>query len=95
MVRRPSQAPADNGWRIFSSVDTDEFLSRSDSMEIVDFNRVCAIEPILIGIWDLPVGMDLQVVDDGTMHIVETDTGREIPPEMWFVPPDRRDPSSP
>ena len=43
--------PADNGWRILSDVDTDEFLSDPDNMAVVDFNAMCGMEPALIGIY--------------------------------------------
>lgn len=85
MVRQESQAPVDNGWRIFSHVDTSEFLADPDNLKVTDFNEVCAIEPALIGIYDLPLGSDLQVVrDELGIRIVETATGREIPREEQF-----------
>lgn len=87
MVRGESQAPVDNGWRIFSHIDTSEYLADAGNLRVTDFNQVCAIEPALIGIWDLPVGSDLQIVDDGErIQIVETATGRVIPEEELFVP---------
>lgn len=91
MVREESRAPVDNGWRIFSSIDTSDYLADSSNMEIVDYNAVCEIEPALIGIWDLPVGSDLQIVDEGQgIKIVDTASGREIPPESFYVPPAHR-----
>jgi len=90
MVRKPSQAPVDNGWRIFSSIDTSEFLAEAGNLQITDFNQVCAIEPALIGIYDFPVGSDLQIVDDGQIRIVDTLTGRVVPPENFYVPPAKR-----
>ncbi len=91
MVREESRAPVDNGWRIFSSIDTSDYLADSSNMEIVDYNAVCEIEPALIGIWDLPVGSDLQIVDEGEgIKIVDTASGREIPPESFYVPPAHR-----
>lgn len=91
MVREESKAPADNGWRIFSHIDTDEYLHDAKNMTIVSFNRLCEIEPALIGIWDFPVGSDLQLVDEGDgIRIMETGTGREIPRESLYVPEDRR-----
>ena len=91
MVREESKAPADNGWRIFSHIDTDDYLADSSNFQIVDFNTVCEIEPALIGIWDFEVGSDLQIVDEGEgIKIVETATGREIPPENFYVPPSHR-----
>ena len=91
MTRVPSQAPVDNGWRIFSHIDTSEYLADPNNLQITDFNAACAIEPALIGIYDFPVGSDLQIVDDGEgIHIVDTPTGREIPQENLYVPPDHR-----
>lgn len=91
MVRKPSAGPGDNGWRIMSHVDTSEYLSDGANWTIVDFNEVCAIEPALIGIWDLEVGSDLQVVrDELGIRIVDTPTGQQIPDENLYVPPANR-----
>lgn len=91
MVRVPSQMPADNGWQIMSHLDTTEYLNDPANWRIVDFNDLCAIEPALIGIWDMPVGSDLQIVrDELGIRIFDTPTGREIPVEAWYVPPDKR-----
>jgi hypothetical protein len=91
MVRERSQNKADNGWRVFSHLDTSEYLADPANLQVVAFNQVCSIEPALIGIYDLPVGSDLQIVDDGTkIRIVETASGREIPPENFYVPPAAR-----
>ncbi len=87
MVRETSRATADNGWRIFSDIDTTEYLHDAANLVITDFNSVCEIEPALIGIWDLPVGSDLQIVDEGEgIEIVDTATGRPVPAEQLFVP---------
>ncbi|MDL9935365.1 DUF2185 domain-containing protein [Gordonia sp. ABSL1-1] len=91
MHRRPSQAPADNGWRIMSDIDTSEYLNDQSNWQIVDFNDVCTIEPALISIWDFAVGSDLQIVDEGNgMIIVDTPSGEQIPPENYYVPPQNR-----
>ena len=91
MVRVPSQMPADNGWQIMSHLDTTEYLTDLSNWRIVDFNDLCAIEPALIGIWDMPVGSDLQIVrDELGIRSFDTPTGREIPVEAWYVPPDKR-----
>ena len=87
MVRLPSQMPADNGWQIMSHLDTTEYLNDLANWRIVDFNDLCAIEPALIGIWDMPVGSDLQIVrDELGIRIFDTPTGREIPVEEMYVP---------
>ncbi|MFC7403999.1 DUF2185 domain-containing protein [Georgenia alba] len=91
-VREEPKAPADNGWRIFSHLDSEEYLADSSNFQIVDFNEVCAIEPALIGIWDFETGSDLQIVDDGDgVKIVDTPSGREISPEHFYVPPQMRE----
>ena len=91
MVRGESQVPADNGWQIMSHIDTSDYLNDSSNWQIVDFNDLCAIEPALIGIWDMPVGSDLQIVrDEQGIHIFDTPTGREIPMENSYVPPAMR-----
>lgn len=91
MVRKPSQAPADNGWRIMSHIDTGDYLSQGSNWKIVDFNAVCALEPALVGVWDLPVGSDLQLVDDELgIRILDTATGRELTEEYLYVPPQHR-----
>ena len=80
MVRVPSQMPADNGWQIMSHLDTTEYLNDPANWRIVDFNDLCAIEPALIGIWDMPVGSDLQIVrDELGIRIFDTPTGRKFP----------------
>jgi len=88
MVRETSKDPVDNGWRIFSNIDDGAYLANPNNWQVVDFNQACMYEPALIGIWDLPVGSDLQIVDDGkSIRVVETPTGRVIPPEDLYVPP--------
>lgn len=87
MVREGSQREVDNGWRFFSVIDTDEYLADSSNWVVVGFNEVCAIEPALIGVYDFPVGSDLQIVDGGSgIEIVDTDTGEVIPRDQWYVP---------
>jgi len=92
MVRNESQAEADNGWRIFSEIDTSEYLQDSGNLQIIDFNEACAIEPALIGIWDFEVGADLELVreEDGSIHIIDGASGREVPRENFYVPPQHR-----
>ncbi|MCL2849284.1 MAG: DUF2185 domain-containing protein [Micrococcales bacterium] len=87
MVREPSKSPVDNGWRIFSVIDTAEYLADASNFQIVSFNEVCTIEPALIGIYDLPVGSDLQIVDEGHgIQVVETQTGRVLTLDELYVP---------
>ncbi|MFW0791378.1 DUF2185 domain-containing protein [Gordonia sp. CPCC 205333] len=92
MVRDESHDPADNGWRIMSDVDTEEFLNSDGCWRIVDFNEACNIEPALIGIWDFPVGTDLELVrDSGALYIVDAATGSIVDPDSFYVPPQARE----
>lgn len=92
LVREDSVAAADNGWRIFSEIDTDEYLADAANMQIVEYNRLCEIEPALINIYDFPLGSDLQIVDDEAgIRIVDTATGDAISPRQFYVPPQYRD----
>jgi len=92
MVREESRAAADNGWRIFSHVDTSDYLADKANLRIADYNRLCEIEPALIGIYDLPVGSDLQLVDDEDgIRVVDTATGDTIPVRRFYLPPQYRE----
>jgi hypothetical protein len=90
MVRGESNAAADNGWRIMSAIDTGEYLDTPGNWRITSFNEACAIEPALIGIYDFPVGTDLTLERDGAIRIIDNASGREIPPENFYVPPQFR-----
>ncbi len=91
MVRDQPVSRADNGWRIFSHIDTQAYLADPSNLQVTDYNEICAIEPALIGIYDFPVGSDLQIVDEGDgVRIVDTSTGRPIPAENFYVPPAHR-----
>ncbi|GLE55279.1 DUF2185 domain-containing protein [Mycobacteroides chelonae] len=88
MVRRQSQNPVDNGWQIMSAIDSSEYLNDTTNWQIIDFNDLCNIEPALVGIWDLRVGSDLQIVrDTHGIRIFDTPSGLQIPMENLYVPP--------
>lgn len=92
MVRNPSTGGADNGWLIMSEIDTSDYLDIRSNWRFVAYNDVCHIEPALVFIYDFPVGSELQIVrDERGIHIVDTPTGREIPHEAFYVPPQFRD----
>lgn len=94
MLRNPSHDDVDNGWRIFSDIDTKEYVDDPRNWRIVDFNDVCYIEPALIGIYDFPYGSDLGIARDesGKIDIYDVKTGRVIPRENFYVPPQWRVP---
>ena len=80
LTREEPFAPQDTGWRILSDRDTDEYLADPANMTVVDFNDICDIEPACIGIYDLPVGSDIQLVvePDGRRRWFDNKTEREI-----------------
>ncbi len=80
LTREAPIAPQDTGWRILSDRDTDEYLADPANMTVVDFNDICDIEPACIGIYDLPVGSDIQLVveSDGRRRWFDNKTEREI-----------------
>lgn len=80
LTREAPIAPQDTGWRVLSDRDTDEYLADPANMTVVDFNDICDIEPACIGIYDLPVGSDIQLVvePDGRRRWFDNKTEREI-----------------
>ena len=74
-----------------STTTASDYLADPSNLQVTDSNAACAIEPALIGIYDFPVGSDLQMVDEGDgIHVVDTASGRRIPPENFYVPPQFR-----
>ena len=50
------------------------------------------LEPAVIGIYDLPVGSDLQIVDDGeSIRVVDTATGDTVATRQFYLPPQYRE----
>ena len=78
--RKSSQSPVDNGWRVLGASDTGEYLADNDNWQVVDFNELCAMEPALLAIWNLPVGSQLTLVTTSTGQKVFIDdaTGAQI-----------------
>ena len=77
--REKSVNPVDNGWRILSDADTDDFLNTPGNLIVASFNSIASIEPALIGIDTLPVGTDLQlVVHNGHRRWYDNTTGQDI-----------------
>ena len=70
----------DSGWRVLSDRDTAEYLDDPKNMTVVDFNELCNLEPACIGIYDLPIGSDIQLVvePDGRRRWFDNKTEKEI-----------------
>lgn len=78
-VREESMNPVDNGWRFFSEIDTDEYLSDASNMCICDYNTVASIEPAIIAIYNLKIGADLMLIEEnGRKKFIDNITGQEV-----------------
>ena len=80
LIRETPIALDDSGWRVLSDRDTAEYLDDPKNMTVVDFNDLCDIEPACIGIYDLPIGSDIQLVvePDGRRRWFDNKTEKEI-----------------
>ena len=78
-VREDSKRDIDNGWRFFSDIDTDEYLADISNWCILAFESVIEIEPAVLAIYDMPVGTEVTLIQEGKRRFfVDTDTGKEI-----------------
>lgn len=69
----------DNGWRAFGAEDTKEYVNNTDNMVIVDFNTLVNIEPVILNVYEMPVGTELKFVEDKTgKYFVDINDGQEI-----------------
>ena len=80
LIRETPIALDDSGWRVLSDRDTAEYLDDPKNMTVVDFNELCNLEPACIGIYDLPIGSDIQLVveSDGRRRWFDNKTEKEI-----------------
>lgn len=69
----------DNGWRAFGAEDTEEYVNNADNLAICDFNTLVNIEPVILNVYEMPVGADLEFVEDSTgKYFIDTRNGEEI-----------------
>ena len=81
LLRKPSTNNVDNGWRLFSDIDDDEFVNNPSNLAVCDFNTVANIEPAILGIYLYPVGSDLQlIIENGKRKFIDNLTGDEVKP---------------
>ena len=80
LIRETPIALDDSGWRVLSDRDTAEYLDDPKNMTVVDFNELCNLEPACIGIYDLPIGSDIQLIvePDGRRRWFDNKTAKEI-----------------
>lgn len=78
-VREEPINEMDNGWRFFSDIDTEEYLSEADNMCVCDYNTVVNIEPAIIAIYDYKIGTDIALVEEnGKKKFIDNHTGETI-----------------
>ncbi|QFJ54666.1 DUF2185 domain-containing protein [Pseudobutyrivibrio xylanivorans] len=78
-VREKSMNKIDNGWRFFSDIDTDEYLSNPNNMCVCDFNTVANIEPAILAIYNAEVGTDLELqIENNKKRFIDNNTGKEF-----------------
>lgn len=74
-IKEESVNELDNGWRFLSDIDTDEFLSNTSNMLVCDWITILEIEPAIFGIFDMPVGTEVTLMEqNGHKYFVYTDT---------------------
>lgn len=79
ILREKSIGAVDNGWRFFSEIDDDDYINNPENLVVCDFNTVANIEPAILGIYELPIGSDLQLVsENGKIRFIDNLTGKEI-----------------
>ena len=78
-VREEPVKDADNGWRILSDIDTEDFLADKSNWCILVFESLVEIEPAVLAVYELPVGTEVTLVHDGIKkYFVDTNTGAII-----------------
>jgi hypothetical protein len=69
----------DSGWRLISVGDTEEYMENPMNLVTMTLDEVLAIEPSLKRIKDLPVGSEIQLIqDEHDVRFVDYDTKVDI-----------------
>lgn len=63
-TRQESINAVDNGWRVFSEFDSDDYVNDPSNMQVADYNTVCELEPAMIVVWSLPLGADVEIIKE-------------------------------
>lgn len=79
IFRNDSINDVDNGWRAFGDTDTQEYIDKVENHVVVDFNTLANLEPMVLEIYSLPVGTDLEYhVDETGRYFTDNNTGERI-----------------
>ncbi|MBQ3405599.1 MAG: DUF2185 domain-containing protein [Oscillospiraceae bacterium] len=78
LTRELPVVAADTGWRIFGDGDTQDYIDMGN-MELIDFNRLEELEPIVKLIYDMPIGSEVELIwGDDEKYFLNLFTGEEI-----------------
>jgi len=78
-VRDTPLVESDTGWAFISDVDDDEFCSDSDNFSVIPYIEVFEIEPVVLWIFEMPIGTDIQlIVEKGKRSFIDTKSGKKI-----------------
>ncbi len=79
IFRNESINDVDTGWRAFGDTDTQEYIDIVDNHTIVSFNTLANLEPMVLDIYHLPIGTDLEYHCDETgRYFTDNNTGQPI-----------------
>lgn len=67
--REKSSIPQLNGWTIYSSDDTQEYVNNSKNFEILSATSIYKIAPVMLEIFNAPYGTDLCWLYEENVHI--------------------------
>lgn len=78
-VRDEPVHPADNGWRFFSDIDDDAYLSDAKNMSAWNYNSIAEIEPAILMIYNMPIGTDLVFMhENGERYFIDAKSGEKV-----------------
>ncbi len=63
MYREESINEMDNGWRIFSGTETQEYVDNPDNSSVYEMNTIANYDPAIIPYLHLPVGTELERIE--------------------------------
>lgn len=79
IFREDSVDELDNGWRFFSQIDTEEYLSHSENMSVCDWSTIVEIEPAVLSIFNMPIGTELTMIyEEERVCFLDTITGQKL-----------------
>ncbi len=79
LFREESVNPVDNGWRAFGADDSQSYIDKSENLTVCDFNTLANIEPTVLNVYEMPVGTDLEFIEDASgKYFVDIKTGEAI-----------------